>query len=405
MSVGAYRLTIAGQEMDIGNVPVPLTITHGRSSAATQPDAPDCQFSWLHIDPPGAIGDTVVVSASLLDSGLTWIYDAPNNYMYDSPDYVWDNAWTLDVGPRFVGRMSGLAAREVDGRIVEWAVRCVGEQGTIARLDVLADRPAETDVARVQAIAAAAGFPITIDGTPGLTLAADTLDRGSALDAIQEICESSGGLVWQDKAGRMHYGTADHRQADPTWTLSAGAIVDGLQWRSDIESLINHITLRWGPEGAQSEHTISEAGSMAMPWGKRHVDVTTLAATQADADQLGALILARRAWPFWLMDTVMADGRHADRPDTITLTHIDVGTIILIPAPTEPDTTPSEWTAWVVEGWTETATESGAELQLSVSDAARWGQTRLRTWQEARGYTWAQEAAGTWLDALIWEAA
>ena len=403
MSDWRYTVTIGGQPVDNATVPRPLTIRHGRATTATQPDAPTCELTWWGEEFPGQLGDTVAVSLTIVGTGPEWVYDAADNYTWDSPDFVYDNLWAAPAGPRFVGRILQLVAAETHGHVTEWRAVCLGGQADWGHTAVLVSRPPETDIQRVQGIAAAAAAPVTVLGADTVTLAADVVDR-TALDGWQQVCASSGGLIWQARDGRMMYGAADHRRTDPVGVLPASEIVDGLDWALDVDSVLNHLTVSWGPEGSQTQNTHTDAASITR-WGQRHADVPTLAAAQPDADQLALLILARRSAPYWVMPAVLVDVTAAPRPVQHLIAGLDVGSIILAPIPVAPAPTPAtEYGAWLVEGWVEVAADDGhTYLQLYLADAARWAQTRLRTWAEARTYTWAQEKTGSWLDALVME--
>lgn len=403
MSGWQYTITVAGHPVNVCDALTPLTITHGRVAAGTQPDAPSCTFDWDADQPPGALGDPIQVSATIVDEGPTWVYDAPDNYTYDSAAFVYDNLWAAPAGPRFTGRIHQLEAVEADGIITGYRVTCVGGQADWGYKHLTATRPQETDVARVQAIAAAAGTTVTVLGSQTIMLSADTQDT-TALAWWQDVCASSGGLLWQARDGGIRYGAADHRRTNPLGILPCEDIADGLTWTLDMDAVLNHLTVSWGPEGSQTQNTHRDDPSIAR-WGERHADVPTVCASQADADQLALLILARRAQPYWIMPGVTVDATAAARPVRQLLARLEVGSIILVPIPTNPGPVPvTSYGSWLVEGWTETADIDGhTYLQLHLTDAARWVTTRLRTWQEAKSATWGQEAAGSWLDALIVE--
>lgn len=392
-----HSVSINNTTADPCKVALPLRITHGRSSSASQPDAPECEFTWLGSAPPGSIGDSVVVRLTLVGSGPIWIYDAPDNYTYDSSSYVWDNQWTADAGTRFTGIIDSLTANEVWGGIESWSVSCIGLQAGWGTVQISPVRPQETDIARVQAIGTASGMAPAIRGTSNLLLAAETITDDS-LAAMHKVCESSAGLVWQSKAGLMHYGTSNHRRVDPKGVLTCDPIRDGLAWTKQVEQVINHVTVKF----AGGEAALEDSASIAQ-WGMRHIDVSTTLARQVDADALAGVIISRRAQPYWLMPGVLVYPDKAARPDQSLLASLEISDIILIPVMSEPGAVPSALDAWVVEGWVEERAATRTTIQYSLSDAGRWVQTRIRNWDEARQFTWAQEASGSWLNALIVE--
>jgi hypothetical protein len=70
----------------------------------------------------------------------------------------------------------------------------------------------------------------------------------------------------------------------------------------------------------------------------------------------------------------------------------------------EPNATPGELAAWVLEGWVEewsTRPPWGHRIQLALSDSRL--RNVLRSWDEVALSTWEHWAQGTWLDMLIKE--
>jgi len=250
----------------------------------------------------------------------------------------------------------------------------------------------------VQAIGTAAGTTITIHGTPGVTLRADAIDR-DALAALHEVCQSSGGLVWQAPDGTMHYGAADHRTT-PTRTriIPPSAIVDGVRWAENTDDIRNSITIKWDDGTGEQQRTFTDTDSIAEPWGRRHQDVTTLVADDGQAAVLGNLILARRAWPYWVMPSTMIHGDPLPLPDRWAVAALDVSSLVSLPIPDVPDATPVPTRVWVTEGWVQMWDESGEWVQLAVSDQARALQPT--TWTEMAAQTWAHWATGTWNEQL-----
>lgn len=207
---------VAGVTVDPCRVVLPLNVTHGRSTLNQQPDSPTCEFTWYGSTPPGPEGSVLTVHALA----------------------------AIGEEARFVGRITALKAVESEGEVTSYEVTATGAQSMLGRQPVLLDRPQETDVARVQAIAAEAGIPVTVVGAVGPTLAADTIDT-DALSALHEVCRSSGGLLWQDRAGVMRYGTMNHRSVLAAEVLPCSAILDGVDWTKDTDLVVNHVTAKW----------------------------------------------------------------------------------------------------------------------------------------------------------------
>lgn len=404
MSEWRYRFLINDAEFERCSVRRPLRITHGRSAIGMQPQAPTTGFDWIGANPPGQIGDTLQITLDLVDQvDATWRYDEAG-YRYDEPGYKWDNVGTWPQTPRFTGEITALQAQETgDGAISGWRVECTGRAARLGYQRVSGAFPQETDVARVQRIAAAAGIPISIRGNAGVQLAADPEVDEHALPLLHAVCASTGGLLWQDRDGTIWYGTADHRLTDAAGVLTECAIAHGLEWEQPLDEIVNTVTVSWGPDDDRRNVTHRDDLSVDM-WGERALLIQTECAAQADADQLGLLIIARRAWPYHTLTRVMSPVSEVPRVEQLTLASMEVGTILLAPISHDPTVTPAPLVAWVVEGWVEEADRDGrVTMQLVLADADRWVQTRLRTWGEAAQATWAQEAADSWLDALIVE--
>lgn len=208
-------LRVDGTAINKCAVALPLTITHGRSTINQQPDSPTCEFTWLGSDLPAGMEPGAEVTVTASTSGL-----------------------------RFKGHITLLKAIEEGGVVASYEVTAVGDQANLGRINVLLSRPEETDAERVTAIATAAGVPINIVGTASVTLSADSIDR-DALSALHEVCESSGGLLWQDRTGAMNYGTPGHRDGSATEVLPCSAILDGVEWSNDTDLIVNHVTAKW----------------------------------------------------------------------------------------------------------------------------------------------------------------
>ena len=397
MVTTTVSVAVDGTPVDACRVALPVTISHGRSGMGAQPDAPTLTLTWA--DP--------VVGAFPLGGVLTVTQEraADQVVAYDDPAVLWDDPATLwDAGAlgtsvRFTGRISGVTAVERAGPVQQYEVRAVGVQADLGRVHILASRPQESELARVAAIGAAAGIAIHTAGTTQMVLAADVVDL-DALAALHRVCESTAGLLWQDRAGRMWFGTADHRETDPQRVLPACAILDGLEWSQSLEQIVNRVTVRYGATGADLQVTHSDTTSVGQ-WGVHQVDVSSLAAGEADADRLALHIIARRAQPYWLMPGVMVPLDDLPAVDFDVLQDAEVSTGILAPISQQPGTLPAPVTDWVVEGWTETFDESGHWMQLALSDRDRYGATGQREWGVADNYTWAHERDLSWLEALV----
>jgi hypothetical protein len=395
-------LLVNGIQANRGHVPLPIVITHGRSRVDAQPDAPSLTMEWAEPATCPQLLDRVELRLNLPAESPMW--DDPR-VSYDDPTVLYSGTWAV-TAVRFVGVVVDVDTQEIwqgsYGGPATSRITAVSTQADLGRVPVVLTRPAEADTARIAAIAAAAGVPITVVGGAGPRLAANTIDR-DALGALYEVTGSSGGLLWQGPDGRMHYGAQDYRADAPAVAgLPAGAIVDGLRWQTSAADMINKVTVKWGPPDAQQEHTLTDDASVAAH-GIHHAQVGTGLADQAAADQLASLILARRGWPFWWTSDVIIDSALVLEVSTMrAVAVLQTSDTVLLPIPAEPGVT-GLLAEWIVEGWVETwPAHDRCVIQIAVSDRERWALTQLRLWSHADDFTWGQELSrGSWFDALI----
>lgn len=242
----AVQVEIDSILADDCKIALPLSITHGRSGVVEQPDAPEASFTYLGSSFPGAVGSLVEIGVPAGDQAL-WVDDRVS---WVDGEYTW--LGNKDTTPKFVGSISELTAVEVLGAVVQWEVRCIGRQGALGRIPILMIRPAETDINRIQAIAAEVGYVLNVTGTSDLLLAPDTIDT-NALSALHQVAASSGGMLWQGRSGDLWYGTANHRELGIQVPIDCPLILDGVAWTNDQEEIINEVTVSWGQESASEE--------------------------------------------------------------------------------------------------------------------------------------------------------
>lgn len=399
--VAAPKVYVNGILENPANVVMPISISMGRSRPESQPDAPDATLTWRDVATAPVHGDEIRIMATLPPGGPVPTYDSPDVF-YDDPRVTYGGQW-LGEQARFVGIVTDVDTQEVAGRTGRVRVVAVSRQAELGRTMLVLTRPSETDVARVLAIMTAAGAPVTIHGNAGPMLVADEIDR-DALGAVHEVCVSSGGVFWSDTNGNYHYGTGDHRElAHPMGAIGAHAIISGLRWQSTLADLINKVTVKYGADATEGEHTLTDDASITAH-GLRAQDVTTQLINQDAGDQLAALILARRAWPYARISDVMMDSDHVsgDLQALAAAFYLAVGDPVLLPIP--PDPGPAGLLAeWIVEGWQEEWDRADhVTLQIAVSDRARFAQTTIRTWNDALPFSWQAELdRGSWLDTLI----
>jgi hypothetical protein len=387
---------VNGSEVDPARVLRPVSVTHGRSRSDVQAEAPTVEMFIEGEGQPARAGDVMEVWSQITGRRAAW--DDPET-QWDDEAAAWDGAIPRGV-QRFSGRVGAVRAVGELGRVVGWQVQAVGGLAGLGFSPVILDRPEETETARVAAIAAAADVTIDIRGSSHVTLAADTIDR-DALDALHQICESSGALLWQTPTGLITFGTADHRDTGPTAALPPAMFLDGVSWESDPTQIVNHVTAFWGPEDSQQQVT-HRLDSSIDRFGLRHRDVRTVTAGESDAEQLALLVLARRAEPFWQLADLMVNLDSLGEADMRAVMSLDMGTVVTVPVPPEPGLPfPGPMRAAVVEGWVETWAADGTHaLQVAVSDPARWGSGSVRTWGEMAAHPWSRWVGGSWLQLL-----
>ena len=231
-------------EIDPHNVALPLEITMGRAGTTLMPDAPTCSFDWLGAEPPFILGTVISITLELpvhTADKATW---GDPVTPWGDPLHTWDGE-QIGIVDRFRGYITDLTAYESDGEVYAWKVHCTGVAALLGQTPVRLGRPAETDVQRIQAIAAAAGVPVAIVGNDPVNLIADNIET-DALNAMQEICDSSGGIVIQLRNGVIAYGTRGHRDVDATRTIPDSVILDGIEWYQNVNELLNHVVVKFG---------------------------------------------------------------------------------------------------------------------------------------------------------------
>lgn len=393
----APTITIGGTALDPSKVALPLEIVHGRSGSATQPDAPTCGFTYMGSQtPPFLIGDRVEITLSLSSAGTSAAW-ADQVVTWGDPVWSW-NGGSLGNTPRFTGRVALVVALESGGDVVEWTIGCVGTQAALGRTPIDISRPREFEQDRAQAIADAAGIPITFVGTSTIEVEADAILK-DALSALHELAGWTAALVWQDKDGSMVYGFANHRATQPTAVLPSSAIVDGVEWDASYLEVVNHIVVKWGDP--ETQNTYRDDESIAR-WGYQHVEVSTKLAKESDVDELGFTILARRADPYWVMPGVLINSMDCDDAEYWEANTAKVGLGLLVDIPTTPGPVGKTADTWNVEGWVEVwDTADNQRLQLFLSDRQRWGAYALRKWSDQVLQPWSHWQQGyTWLEQL-----
>ena len=388
---------VADLPLDPCDVGLPLTITHGRAGPSNQPDAPVCTFTYLGDTPP-VLGDLLRVSSVYPNrSAVTWVDDRVN----------WTDfgcSWLGATGnsPRFVGYITRVTAVEEGGDVVAWNITGTGIMTELGHRNTLLSRPQEADTVRVAAILDQAGLAYQIRGTDTRELAADDIDR-DALSALHEICGWTGGLLYQRRDGMIIYGTSFHRNDEAVAVIPCEVIGDGVAWEHNTDEIVNKLVLKFVRPSGEVQQTYNDTPSQ-LRWGLQEYSLTTKL-WETEADEAGAVILARRAEPFWTMPgTLYTDWTRNTEPEERALLSMDVSDAVLLPISPTPGPTPVPVTPWCLEGWVETIDSTGRYTQLAVTDLSRYSARTPRNWEQMAEQTWQHWLDnGTWRDQLVKE--
>jgi hypothetical protein len=380
-TVPVPTVTVANAAVDCTRVLLPMSIRHGRSDVAAQPDAPALSFTVLGSVPWGR-NDPVVVETG--------------------------------GRRRFSGFVDALDVTYAGGELAT-SVRCIGWQAKAGAVrPSIPPRTTEDDVARMRAWFAAltAAYPhltTRVVGDPTVDLVGQDVDGGhTVLELAYRVTDSTGGLLWQDRNGTLVYGTASHRiKGKGEVFIGECDVLDGLTWEKSAGTLINRVRVTYGPipadGSAQAAYVAEDTASIAAE-GRHEVQVSTMLATERDATLLANLILFRRARAYWSMPnalTVLTDDLGKDAYGQVL--DLDVGSLLLVPVAHSPGV-PGALVEWVVEGWVETWGTDGHRIQYALSDRQRFGLTAVRTVGElAAGFTVATAGALTIRNALFKE--
>ena len=267
--------------------------------------------------------------------------------------------------------------------------------------------PQELDGARVARVLELAGFPPDPALTdPGLVeVLARDVDRQPALALAHEAADDGGGIVWQDRAGRILYADAVHRRRTPiALELQACDVGLGLGWVQSLEGLVNEVTIRYGPTpeaGEQPEVHATDPVSIAAR-GLYGASLTTRIATELDAQRRADTVVVRQARPTWVLEGLEVDLELFTLDEVRALLELDVHGLVSVTG--LPAGSPATSALLWVEGWSEdiVATQGGGvswRVAFATSDYCRTAGTPR--WDDL-------PAAETWdtLDpGLVWDSA
>jgi hypothetical protein len=350
----------AGTPVDVSCLVEQIAITQGRADTTEQPAAATATIDVDLTDtmlPAGVeIGSTVHVTTTIGTGSPV------DRFVGTLTDITlgWDDAGpaTPDTG---IGQLIATATLADLGR------RVVGDTPWPQEID--GDR-----VTRILALAGMPADPTNVD--PGtVTLLPRDVDATDALSLAGDVALSSGGVLWQDRAGVVRYADAMHRRNLPvTLDLDACQLLVTPSWSRTTQGLINDVSIAYGlppPEGSEQPTYRAQSDTSIARYGRYGYSLTTQLAALADAAAMAGLLLARNASPVWVMAALPVDVKGLSDGDTVTLLTVDMHDLIsLTGLPAIADTAPTSALLWV-EGWTETLGWDAHDLELTVSGYCR----------------------------------
>jgi hypothetical protein len=330
-------------------------IRHGRDDPNSQPEADAATLELVGVLPPEVeVGTALAVVAQ-----------------FGGVDY-----------PRFAGRISDVAIGWDSIDVPIATVIATGELADMGRR-IIGDAPypLETDGARVnRAIAAAEVATDAVRSDPGvLSVLPRDVDAQPALVVASDAAVDGNGFVWQATDGAVLYADAAHRRAAlVAFELDACDLPASLVWAKGLVGLANDARVRWGTPEAEVRETDPESVAAL---GTFAASLTTRLATEADATNRATYIIARQAWPSWVLAGLefALEAPHISPADTAALLDLEVHALLSITG--MPAGAPATSALVFVEGWTETIEAGAWSLDLAVSDYCRtapaptWDQT------------------------------
>ena len=326
-----------------------------------------------------------------------------------------------DDARRFGGRISDVqyvptvSARRPAG---VYQITATGPLSLLGNLPgVTVDQPEANDAQRVDAVldAASAGGDL-FAYVPGydaamylVPVAADQLAGQKADAQLADLCKSTGGDVWEFRAGHLRYLSRTYRQwtepeAEPYPTLPASAVSRATEWRLTRGGLLNAFAVDYGLAAGYAAGSFArrDDGSIAKYGTYDGGTLRSLLAYDYDAEWLCTELVSTSSEPHWSVPDLIVDLTRTVSPALAgQLLALDVNSLVGLDG----------WPAYVpltagrlfVEGWTETIHGAGWELRFNVSDFGITG--NATTWLDVPpGLTWLDVTPSTrsWFGARAW---
>jgi hypothetical protein len=260
--------------------------------------------------------------------------------------------------------------------------------------------PQELDGARVARVLNLAGFatdPLTSD--PGtMQVTARDIDARSALEVAQGTAESASGIVWETRDGDVRYADASHRRGiASSLSLDACDVLVTPTWSRTLQGLINKVTVAYGiaPEGGEQPTTSGTNAASIAAYGTYDYSLTSELAALADAQNMVSLLLARNAYPVWLMTDLPVAIKDMSDADTLDVLRLDMHSLVDLTGLPSLGTAPTTAHLWV-EGWQEKLAWDMHEIELHVSGycrtapAPRWDDVATTWTWDTMAISWDQ---------------
>ena len=387
-----YEVSVAGTDI-AGMTLTGGTIQYGATSSGESP-VPSTAF--LELISADAAGDLVSDYP-----GISWRGGITSGFVDVYQDEYEGVASVLTVGVPVtvtVGTPSGFEDVYID----EYLVGNISRRftGTVAAIDYTpgvvgitavdlsehlarsllspSNYPQETETARAQRIAAAAGVELTVVGSSDISVVATGEDEAErdAYSLLTSVADLTGAVFYVDRYGVPTYRCVDAAPGD-TYTVDPGAtLLDPLAMTQELGTIVNTITVEYGvaDEETGDRPTLTSVDDESVAaYGERPpasgVQSTPLA-TITDAQNYADRVLAAYAYPRWHMPNATAHLGLAQRDAMIDdLLTADLDDILELPQLLAAS--PVESYASRVLGYVETLDPNEWQLQF-VLDPNGW---------------------------------
>ena len=409
MTRGVHRVRLGQVPATLVDLSCEVTVAsvhHGRDNADGQPEASTATIAVYGPVPDGAdIGWSLEVWAGL---------EPPDAYAQRFAGTVTDISLAFDMG---VDPESG---RTIVRPYTE--ITAASSIATLGRQYVGSEPwPDELDGARVRRVLELCGITTAAIDPGTVTILGRDVDRQAALGLLQTVGDDAGGLLVNNRDGRLAYHDAEHRRAAvAALTVDACQIRLTPRWVRDMSGLINEAAIGYGPVpegGEQAVVTRTSTPSQAV-YGRVAYYGGTQLANVTDATNRAGAILARSDRPVWNLTDLGIDVDTLTADELETLLTLELGALVgLTGMPLEaPDPAFACW----LEGWSETLTLGGHDLVFAITAYCRtapfprWDDMpSSRTWDSMGDLTWDQAVCigpivseGRWGDVsatLYWD--